>query len=218
MKAKTKLKLFIMIIFILLIAIILKYYRKINHEVVKNYIHFSKKKICFCTNETMHLKFDNYHDKHVPAVKKYKLINLENDKNSEINKGNLVAITNGIGYQIANLEYSSAHLHPKAKLILQELGQRFNEIMKNNKNQDSFFRVSSLLRTTAQQKSLSNHSLAATKQTSTHSYGLAFDISLLKSNECSLGLTTLQNLLNEMRAKGKILLCPEKGCIHVTVI
>jgi hypothetical protein len=156
----------------------------------------------------MKLKFDNYHAKHVPAVKTHKFILNDIQLKNEINNGNLVQVVNGIGYEIGKLASSSSHLHPKAYKILQELGNRYQRIVFNKTNQESYIEISSLLRTSEQQKKLSSLSKAATKKISTHCFGFAFDIPFVKSSNCSSSILILQELLNEMRDEKKYIFAP----------
>jgi hypothetical protein len=48
---------------------------------------------------------------------------------------------------------------------------------------------------------------------------VAFDIYKLTSSDknCIIGMNALQEVLTQMQGEGKILLCPESKCIHVTV-
>ena len=208
----------IFLIFSLIVLYFLWHYRKIIINQINIIIKtHDKKNICSCTNATMKLKFDNYHAKHVPAVKTHKFILNDIILKNEINKGNLIPVVNGVGYRIGKLTYSSSYLHPKALKILQEIGNRYQKRVFNKTNQESYIEISSLLRTNEQQKKLSSLSKAATKMISTHCFGFAFDIPFIKSSNCSSSILILQELLNEMRDEGKILLCPEKGCVHVTV-
>ena len=61
--------------------------------------------------------------------------------------------------------------------------------------------------------------MAATKGTSTHSYGVSFDINTVVGDNgyCERRTQVLKKILTEMQKEGKILLCPESKCIHVTV-
>jgi hypothetical protein len=78
--------------------------------------------------------------------------------------------------------------------------------------------LSSVLRTEVQQKRIRKlYPNAATFKNSTHSYGVSFDIAYLKSKDCSVSNRALNEVLNEMQLEEKILICPEKNCLHITV-
>ena len=177
----------------------------------------NKKVSCSCNDKTMNLKFEDYHTTHVPAVKKHKFILNDTQLKNEINKGNLIPVVDGTGYKITELYYSSYYLHHKAYKILQEIANRYQKRVFNKTNQESYILISSLTRTLPQQKELAKVNRRATKGTSTHCFGFAFDILLLKSNNCSSSILILQKILNEMCDEKKIFLCPEVDCIHVTV-
>jgi hypothetical protein len=218
MKAKNKFKFYLFFVSAILIILIWNYRKIIKQKASILIYSFPNKKLCPCNNASLHLKFDNYQKIHVPKVKMYKQIKSHEELNEQINKGNLISISNGNGFKLRKFEYSSAYLHPKAFLILQELGNRFQQRTTELLGYEDFFEISSMLRTTEQQKNLAKQMSSATKGTSTHTFGLAFDIVALKSNRCAKSLIILEDLLNEMRSEGKIVLCPEKACIHVTVI
>jgi hypothetical protein len=92
-------------------------------------------------------------------------------------------------------------------------------LLKNTNENNSYFEISSVLRTEQQQIEIrKKYPNAATLNNSTHSYGVSFDIAYVKGNSCNLLNNTLNTILNQMQAENKILICPEKGCIHITVI
>ena len=207
----------IFLIFSLIVLYFFWHYREIIINKIKIIEIVKKKDSCPCNDKTMKLQVDLYQNKHVPAVKKHKFILNDIQLKNEINKGNLIPVLNGTGYKITELYHSSSYLHHKAYKILQELGHRYQKRVFNKTNQESYIIISSLTRTSVQQKELADKNTAATKQTSTHCFGFAFDIKLLKSSNCSSSILILQELLNEMRDEKKIFLRPEDKCIHVTV-
>lgn len=176
--------------------------------------------LCSCTNKTLNLNNFDYKTVHIPKLKKNKaltFINNERTKNRLINQGKLIEIKE-IGYKVKKLTHSSRHLTPRANHVLEEIAHRFQVQMKGSADEKSYIRISSLTRTDKQQKSLSSFYSAATKGKSAHSYGQAFDIDFVISKDCSFARKTLEILLNEMQKEGELLLCPESGCIHVTVL
>jgi len=216
MKLKNIVKI-IFLIFSLIVLYLFWHYRKVIINKIKICEIVKKKDSCPCNKKTMNLKFEVYQTKHVPAVKKHKFILNDTQLKNEIYKGNLILVVNGTGYKITELYYSSSYLHHKAYKILQEIANRYQKRVFNKTNQESYILISSLTRTLPQQKELAKVNRAATKGTSTHCFGFAFDILLLKSNNCSSSILILQKLLNEMCDEKKIFLCPEGDCIHVTV-
>ena len=215
-----KLKNIVKIIFLIFSLIVLYFFWHYREIIINKIIIIEivkKKDSCPCNDKTMNLKFEDYHTTHVPAVKKHKFILNNTQLKNEINKGNLIPVVNGTGYKITKLYYSSSYLHHKAYKILKEIANRYQKRVFNKTNQESYILISSLTRTLPQQKELAKVNRAATKGTSTHCFGFAFDIKVLKSNNCSSSILILQKLLNEMCDEKKIFLCPEVDCIHVTV-
>jgi hypothetical protein len=124
------------------------------------------------------------------------------------------------GFGISKLDFSTAHLTPLAKKRLYELGKRFRASIQNPDEKMSYFMVSSITRSQVQQTQIcERYPNACTKDHSPHSYGVAFDIYRLHSRNknCNVGMKALEKVLQEMQKEGKILLCTESKCIHVTV-
>lgn len=175
---------------------------------------------CGCTNETLYFKKDDFTAAHKPAAKSigFYVLN-EQYRKKWVIAGKLVDVEESEGFGISELDYSTAHLTPLAKKRLYELGHRFRASIDDPKQKSSYFVVSSVTRSVPQQERLSRSNSAATKSHSPHSYGVAFDIYKLVSpdNHCQSGLVALEKVLSAMQKEGKILLCPEWKCIHVTV-
>lgn len=132
----------------------------------------------------------------------------------------LVEIDENDGYFILNLKHSSKHLTPFAYKRLIELGQLFRSKITNKEEKKSYFIISSVTRDQSQQNEVKkSNPRTATKDLSTHSFGVAFDIMMLKAeHNCENGLNALTIALAQMQKEKKILLCTESSCIHVTVI
>ncbi len=132
----------------------------------------------------------------------------------------LVEIDENDGYFIMNLKNSSKHLTPFAYKRLIELGQLFRSKITNKEEMKSYFIISSVTRDQSQQNEVKkSNPRTATKDLSTHSFGVAFDIMMLKAeHNCENGLNALTIALAQMQKEKKILLCTESSCIHVTVI
>lgn len=137
-----------------------------------------------------------------------------------IDCNHLVDVRNNKGYTIAKLDHSSKYLTIKSYVRLVELGKRFHDSMELLSSSNSHFVVSSLTRTEyPQQQDLRLIESAATKGTSTHSYGVSFDISkVLTNGDCAVAQKILIQTLKSMKAENKILICPENKCVHITVI
>jgi hypothetical protein len=137
-----------------------------------------------------------------------------------IDCNHLVDVRNNKGYAIAPLQHSSKHLTIKSYMRLVELGKRFHDSMELLSTSNAHFVVSSLTRTEyPQQQELRPIENGATKGTSTHSYGVSFDISKVVTNgDCAVAQKILIQTLKSMKAENKILICPEFKCVHVTVI
>ena len=177
---------------------------------------------CSCNPNSLSLKRDDYKSRHRPAA--IRISNngfIENDKIVfNLRKRNkLVDVYENEGFGIANLTQSSPILIPLAQKRLYELGKRFKEGL-GDEDKNSYFVISSITRTEHQQHDVRRtHSMAATKGTSTHSYGVSFDINTVVGDNgyCERRTQVLKKILTEMQKEGKILLCPESKCIHVTV-
>ena len=178
---------------------------------------------CDCTWSSLSLNRDDFTTKHKPTAKRItKGMYLVNEKTRDkwINRGKLLPLEEEEGFAIAKLDYSKAYLTAIAKKRLYELGQRFRNNIKQLEVKMSYFVVSSVTRTQVEQAAIcEKYPTACTKDHSPHSYGVAFDIYQIVSpnKDCHPGLIALEKVLQEMQAEGKLLLCPESGCIHVTV-
>ena len=177
--------------------------------------------LCSCTWSSFKLKGDNYKTEHLPNAMRQTnnlFIDDKRDLNKQVRRGNLVTIENNPGFKIRYLKESSKHLTSYAYKILIEMGRRFHYKLKDTEQKNSYFEISSILRTEVQQKKIrKKYPNAATFNNSTHSYGVSFDIAFLKSKDCSVSIRALNQVLNEMQLEDKILICPEKGCLHITV-
>ena len=112
------------------------------------------------------------------------------------------------------------HLTPLAKKRLDELGRIFRENVKGTEDAKSYFVISSVTRTEKQQKEIVKaYPSAATKGKSTHSYGVSIDINkMMYKSSCERSLKALEKALTKMQNQGKLLICKEKRCIHITII
>ena len=130
----------------------------------------------------------------------------------------LIAVKPGKGYEIDEITHSYAYLTPDALRVLRKLGASFYEESNN-----SFFTVTSLTRTEAMQKKLRKRNRNATKNESSHCYGVSFDISYIRYNgerNWNLELRNkLEGILATMQKNGEIYVLKERNqsCFHITV-
>jgi hypothetical protein len=191
--------------------------------IVRSIKKSESKRNCDCTWSSLALQKDDYPTKHKPTAKRITngmYIKNEASRVKWIRRRKLVPVDEAEGFGISNLDYSSAHLTPLAKKRLYELGHRFRASIQNPDEKKSYFMVSSITRSQVQQTQIcERYPNACTRDHSPHSYGVAFDIYKLTSSDknCNIGMIALQEVLTQMQREGKILLCPESKCIHVTV-
>lgn len=190
-------------------------------EVVKEEVSKpeKKKELCGCTRHHIKFKRDHY-DRHRAQAKKLNgsLVTEDNLTTSK----NLVKVKDGEGYVIDRykLTHSKQYLNTRAYAVLQEMGRTYSEKVKGTQAEGSAFHISSLTRTKEQQRKLLKSSAGrnATKKESAHSYGASFDIYKLdNTNSCNVARKAFEEVLKQFQKDGKILLCPEGNCIHVTV-
>ena len=95
----------------------------------------------------------------------------------------------------------------------------FKKRLSATAEEESVFVLSSLTRTGKQQAALRRDNKNATKRSSAHNYGAAFDIYNVKTigGSCDKAREVLGEVLSDFRKRGWVLLLPESGCIHVTV-
>lgn len=211
--------------FILIVIFLSRYdFSDEDQETIRNQeIPNVNQERCSCTWSTLILKKNDYASEHRPMAQRFsKNRFILNDKmeNKLIQKGYLVTVLENNGYWIEDLKQSRTLLTPKAKERLDELGLRFRAKISIESERMSYFVVNSMTRTEDQQQGVRNSNPnAATPGKSTHSFGVAFDINLVRSRakNCNYGIQALQEVLSEMQKEGKILLCAESKCIHVTV-
>ena len=176
---------------------------------------------CSC-NFVKQLDKDNYaiHRSFARKVTGNRFIKNNSMRHKFIYQNHLVDVVDNDGYRIAHLTHSSAHLTQNTYNRLKEMGKRFKEALKLSSQSDAYFVVSSLSRTEhTQQEELRKIEKNATSGISSHSYGVSFDIEKIKTpDRCTDIQMCLKQVLREMQDEGKILLCPESNCIHVTVI
>lgn len=130
-------------------------------------------------------------------------------------------------YQVDDLTHSLPFLVPEAALLLDEIGEAFNDSLAARGGRGYRIKVTSLLRTAATVRALRRINANAT-DSSTHQYGTTFDISYAKFQEIDttqrLRQEDLKNLLAEVlyefRRQGRCMIKYERKspCFHITAI
>lgn len=144
-----------------------------------------------------------------------------------ITRGDLIMITDNRFYQLKSLTHSLPYLIPEAVDMLNEIGFRFQERLKEKKYKNFKYRVTSVLRTHDTQSKLGLRNGNATAH-SAHLYGTTVDISYKNfyntetdTIESSYeAVQTLTKVLSEMRQECKLLVIRERkqACFHITVV
>ncbi len=175
---------------------------------------------CSCNFHAAKLPRDRYslHRSAAQELTNNAFLASESHKKKLKTSGELKSIPSFMGLHIRHLTHSSADLHRAAMPGFKELVDRFNKTCAARGIKNAEFVVSSVTRTEAQQKQIrKRYSQSATKGTSAHSFGAAIDIVQVKStSNCRAARKALFDVLKNMRAERKLLLCPESRCIHVT--
>lgn len=143
-----------------------------------------------------------------------------NELRELVSRNQLVEAKDSDGYLVLNAVHGEEYLIPIAEKRLMELGRLFRTYCIQKGAPKDYFVISSMTRTEEDQKIIRKlHKRTATKGKSTHSYGVSFDISeVISYQNCTDSKNALTSALEKMQKEGKILLCPESECIHVTVV
>lgn len=147
------------------------------------------------------------------------MINTSAELQQLVDSGKLVSVTENKGYKIHTLTHSHPALIPEAYEALKEIGIQFWD----HTGPDNIFMVTSLTRTSDDQKRLRKVNLNATRNESTHCYGCSFDISYVRFNAVKEPNPKLQKILEDilvrMKDEGRIYVIIEKksACYHITV-
>ena len=211
--------------FLLLLVILYPYRARIKKQIL-NYRNAMIQKVAprnNCSCKSMNLPKDDYAFAHrVGAIRATKNGFILNDKilQQKIKSGKLIPAQEGDGFWMQNAENSTKYLTPLANKRLLELGKLFRSKLANTANSRDYFVITSMTRTEVQQEVIrKKYPNQATKGSSTHSFGVSFDIAELKTTaDCKVGHEALTAALRQMQQEGKILLCPESTCMHVTVV
>ncbi|MDD5185198.1 MAG: DUF5715 family protein [Paludibacter sp.] len=139
----------------------------------------------------------------------------------------LVKVADNQFYKLKSLKHSQPYLIPEAIDMLNEIGFKFQERLKEKKYKNFRFLITSLLRTEEAQNKLSHRNSNASIHSS-HLYGTTVDISYKNfyntqtdSIESSYeAVQALTSVLREMREDCKFLAVRERkqSCFHITVV
>jgi len=180
----------------------------------------TKKEVCGCTKHSIRFKRDRYekHRHHAEQLSNKKILTDNAIHTSPL----LTEVADGMGYRIDRhkLTHSQPYLNKYAYQVLQDMGRAYSAKVKDTKAEGSTFHISSLTRTKEQQEKLRKTPSGrnATPNVSAHSYGASFDIYKFdNTNSCDVARKAFEVVIKEFQKSGRILLCPEGNCIHVTV-
>lgn len=179
---------------------------------------------CSCCKKTIRVPRNPY-TRHVKAARSLPnsfFVKSNSDVDWGVKNKKLVPVADGRGYRIDKLKHSKPFLLPEVKKLLEEMGNDYADALEGTDSEGTKFRVTSLTRTDAQQRKLARRNYNATRGESTHSFGASFDIAFMdRPNEranCSRPTREIQKLLVRYQDEGRILVVPEGGCMHITLI
>ena len=179
---------------------------------------------CSCCKKTIRIPRNPYtrHQKAARSLPNSFFIKNDSDIRYGLGVNKLVEVEDGRGYRIDRLKHSKAMLLPEVYELLIEMGNAYADALEGTDSEGTVFRVTSLTRTDAQQRKLARRNRNATRGESTHSYGASFDIAFMdRPNEkanCSRPTREIQKLLLKYQKEGRILIIPEGGCMHITLV
>jgi len=163
--------------------------------------------------------------KGIPAIKSQK--EFEKNPSEYVGKYGLKRIRDTKYYDVPFLSHSLPYLKEDAVDFLDQLGLRFQKRLNELGVRKYKFSVTSVLRTTNDQKGLRKSNVNATPNNSSHYYGLTFDLAQTQFFESGekdpVYSYRLRNLLLreliKLQEQGKcyVLLENQTKCIHITV-
>lgn len=214
MKMKTRIIGFSIIIAVIATILILVVGSKKDE---KNQTAASKRNIVTTYRSTIK---NNPYSQHVSSGKK--LSGTPYHNLAEIEKANkdgkVKRVKNSRGIIIDDLTHSKPYLQKDAALLLEEIGKEFYK-----KSGGSSIVVTSLTRPIEKQRELVKTNPVASPNTSSHSYGVSFDIAYTKFNRNRKynhdDHRVIEEILKKYQAEKRVLIIREKqsACYHVTV-
>ncbi len=149
-------------------------------------------------------------------------------KDSLLQAGLLVPVSDNQYYHIKDMEHSHPYLTQEAAELLEEIGIRFQENLKQKHQKEYAVYITSALRTDEGQRKLFRKNKNATHSTTSHLYGTTFDISYMEffrnDDSKTIRYKNIQDILTktlqEMRMEKCCLVLKEvkQMCFHITVI
>lgn len=144
----------------------------------------------------------------------------ENERSLQnaLKEGKVKRVRRSIGVIIDDLTHSYPYLAPQAHSLLKEIGNEFSSRTSRQR-----IIITSLTRPIEIQRDLTRKNLNASPNTSSHSYGVSFDIAYTRFNRNKLynhdAHRILEEILIKLQSEGKVLVIREKqsACYHVTV-
>ncbi|MGL5937610.1 MAG: DUF5715 family protein [Phocaeicola sp.] len=174
--------------------------------------------------------FGDLHNLHTQAAQKIGVKGVASREEATHLKKKLVEVKSNDLYAVDNLTHSIPYLIPKANALLESIGANFLDSLKSKGLNPNQVRVTSVLRTQADIKSLSKGNVNASK-TSVHVHGTTFDLSYkrFKKVEHPKGRIyedvssdtlklVLSEVLRDLRKKDMCYITYERkqGCFHIT--
>jgi hypothetical protein len=161
----------------------------------------------------------------INPVESDSIFNIQID--SLISRSILAKVTENRFYQVKTLSFSQPYLIPEGVDMLNEIGYRFQERLKEKKYNNFKFRITSILRTVGSQSKLCHRNGNATDH-SAHIYGTTLDISyknFYNTNKDTIEskmepILAITKVLTDMRKECKLLVVRERhqSCFHITVV
>jgi hypothetical protein len=154
--------------------------------------------------------------------------NLESEIRDLVRSDKLVKINDTKYYSVNRLSHSHPYLVPRAKKLLELIGERFQEKLKENNLDEYQFRITSLMRTQESQRLLSFSNRNAASR-SAHIYGTTFDITYKSLSKRSFwgkkisrngaAIRLLSEAIRELQQEKRLVVVTERKetCFHITV-
>lgn len=149
--------------------------------------------------------------------------------NELMREGQLERLEDNRYYVVDHLTHSHPYLTPETIELLDLIGERFHDKLKENNLEKYHFKITSVLRTKESQKRLSRSNINASSDSS-HLYGTTFDISwknLIKKGWFGKqtivahgpAIRLLSQTIGELKKEGKLVVVTEykEACFHITI-
>ncbi|HHZ94569.1 MAG TPA: hypothetical protein EYN67_03185 [Flavobacteriales bacterium] len=179
---------------------------------------------CSCCKKTLRIPKNPYtrHQESARSLPNSFFIKDEAAIKYGLSVNKLVEVHDGRGYRIKGLRYSSPMLLPDVRDLLEDMGNDYADALEGTDSEGTVFRVTSMTRTENQQKTLARRNRNATRGESSHNFGASFDIAFMdrasEAANCNRPTREIQKLLLRYQDEGRILIIPEGGCMHITLL